>query len=233
MGGAPLRVGGASKSETSLLEPHGAAWGGPIRKRSTPDTATSRARSPSDGARRRGSIGGLSVSSSSLRSLSPRRGSLDCLASRGTSPSVSPSRTCEGSTGSLAAQDEYREGSPEKLWIRSLRSTQPLEGERLKRAAHYQPPQRAGGVSPLQPAFELSLSTQKNQTAKGLQSAQRPQVPPRTKFLSPRERLVSPPLRGKAPSPPNLTLSPPVEDASSPRTPLKVIQSSLRYFFCS
>ncbi|XP_076060502.1 connector enhancer of ksr isoform X2 [Oratosquilla oratoria] len=115
---------------------------------------------------------------------SSRRGSVDCLASsppRVTSPPMSPTyssslhrRTAQGSSGSLAAGEEYREGSPEKLWINSLRSDSRMKGtkaekkekysrsnadvDRLKKAALYHPPQLKGrGGDPMKAAFELNL----------------------------------------------------------------------------
>ncbi|RXG57837.1 Connector enhancer of kinase suppressor of ras 2 [Armadillidium vulgare] len=257
----------SSKSETSLLEPSGGIDRLSKRDRISskfhtqvpsymrPTQAFTLHTDPDNSVTnlskngRRGSIGGLSISSSSLRSLSPRRGSLDCLVSKGISPPVSPQKSITGSTGSVSAQDEYREGSPEKLWISSLRSnsrspipqnfSKDRDGERLKRTLQYQPIQRSKGDS-LQMAFELSLSSSPKKTLptstfkendmQFICTPNRPQVPPRTKFLSPSERVVtSPPsprvtppasnLKSKAP--PNLTLPSPQEDAESPKTPLK------------
>lgn len=208
---------------------------------------------------RRGSVGGESP----IRSGSPRRGSLDCLAwphSRALSPPISPlhtpSRSSQGSTSSLLASEEYREGSPEKLWISSLRTDTPRskgttvrctverkEGrsrsgsgensasDRLKRAALYHPPLLRGRTDPMKPAFELVLDPYSGQvvvdshlenvrpsktpsevsppdsvghqvtiTLNRLPQRQspyadagtpsRPEVPPRTKFLSPSERTL-------------------------------------------
>ncbi|XP_042878042.1 uncharacterized protein LOC122257059 isoform X3 [Penaeus japonicus] len=204
---------------------------------------------------RRGSVGGESP----LRPKSPRRGSLDCLASsrpRALSPPISPlhtpTRSSHGSTSSLLASEEYREGSPEKLWINSLRSDhsrqkpgcrvspEKREGrarsgsgeasasDRLKQTALYHPLQMRNRVDPMKATFELSLDphTSKIYTSNStnliessptsgkphflgeearltvvspkrqlrepprMQSTPRPEVPPRTKFLSPSERTL-------------------------------------------
>ncbi|KAK7072018.1 Connector enhancer of kinase suppressor of ras [Halocaridina rubra] len=212
---------------------------------------------------RRGSIG----RESPLRSKSPRRGSLDCLASshpRAMSPPTSPfgSLKCSshGSASSLLASEEYREGSPEKLWISSLRAdtskprvtvrTSPEKKEsrskshgdvpssdRVKRTALYHPPQLKSCSESMKAAFELSLDpsasneqitnekidriqinvpgqefpeSSENQIrlrqgrdtvnrATGFKShsVSRPEVPPRTKFLSPSERTL--PFSGSTP----------------------------------
>lgn len=206
---------------------------------------------------RRGSVGGESP----LRPKSPRRGSLDCLASsrpRALSPPISPlhtpTRSSHGSTSSLLASEEYREGSPEKLWISSLRSdhsrqklicraspekkdgrTRSGSGEapasdRLKQTALYHPLQMRNRVDPMKATFELSLDPHTSQIYTSdltnltesvptgskphilgegneakvtvvspkrqpreplrMQSTPRPEVPPRTKFLSPSERTL-------------------------------------------
>ncbi|XP_063608203.1 uncharacterized protein LOC134782598 isoform X4 [Penaeus indicus] len=203
---------------------------------------------------RRGSVGGESP----LRPKSPRRGSLDCLASsrpRALSPPISPlhtpTRSSHGSTSSLLASEEYREGSPEKLWISSLRSdhsrqkpicraspekkdgrTRSSSGEvpasdRLKQTALYHPLQMRNRVDPMKATFELSLDPHTSQIYTSdltnlsptgskphilgevaeakvtvvspkrqpreplrMQSTPRPEVPPRTKFLSPSERTL-------------------------------------------
>ncbi|CAL4118337.1 unnamed protein product, partial [Meganyctiphanes norvegica] len=204
---------------------------------------------------RRGSIGG----DSPVRSLSPRRGSLDCLANsppQALSPPISPSHTptrgssTHGSASSLAASEEYREGSPEKLWINSLRvdpsrsrTTLPSSvspnsinrvspdrrdtsrtrkgsgdlggiSERLKRTALYHPPQlRNRSQDSMKAAFEMALdpsatNAQTNTTRHSSPSPRpvasssprpqrrlpsssvRPEVPPRTKFLSASERTL-------------------------------------------
>ncbi|XP_042237449.1 serine-rich adhesin for platelets-like isoform X2 [Homarus americanus] len=213
---------------------------------------------------RRSSVGGESP----VRSLSPRRGSLDCLAwshpralSPPTSPLNTPTRSSHGSTSSLLASEEYREGSPEKLWINSLRtdssrprpnarsSPEKRDGrsrsgsgetslpDRLKRTALYHPPQLRSRGDPMKAAFELALDPSSGQlivdngrddarpsvappdassqssshhcymeqweqgaatpAKKSQQTAStvtlaicRPEVPPRTKFLSPSERTL-------------------------------------------
>ncbi|XP_064082102.1 uncharacterized protein LOC135198457 isoform X2 [Macrobrachium nipponense] len=227
---------------------------------------------------RRGSVGGESP----VRSRSPRRGSLDCLAvshPRALSPPISPlntpTRSSHGSTSSLLASEEYREGSPEKLWISSLRSdaikqrphirpspekrngrSRSASGEahvseRLKRTALYHPPQVRNRGDLMKPAFELvldpvtgfaqltvenkdksSISVSLSPTQPVLGTGQndspssgkltkkaqvkeaavrtsttrnpvapRPEVPPRTKFLTPSERTlpISTSLSGSTP----------------------------------
>lgn len=208
---------------------------------------------------RRGSVGGESP----IRSGSPRRGSLDCLAwphpralSPPTSPLHTPTRSSHGSTSSLLASEEYREGSPEKLWISSLRTdtsrskgttvrctVERKEGrsrsgsgengasDRLKRTALYHPPLLRGRTDPMKPAFELVLDPYSGQVIvdghienvrpsktpseaspsdgmghpvtitvtrrpqrqlpyADVGTPSRPEVPPRTKFLSPSERTL-------------------------------------------
>ncbi|XP_066981931.1 mucin-12 isoform X2 [Macrobrachium rosenbergii] len=227
---------------------------------------------------RRGSVGGESP----VRSRSPRRGSLDCLAvshPRALSPPVSPlntpTRSSHGSTSSLLASEEYREGSPEKLWINSLRSDTTKQrphirpspekrngrsrsasgeghvSERLKRTALYHPPQVRNRGDLMKPAFELVLDpvtgvaqltveskdkssisvslsptqpvlgtgqNDSHSSGKIIKKAQvkeaasrtsttrtpvapRPEVPPRTKFLTPSERTlpISTSLSGSTP----------------------------------
>lgn len=213
---------------------------------------------------RRGSTGGESP----IRSRSPRRGSLDCLAwshPRAISPPMSPlhtpSRSSHGSASSLLASEEYREGSPEKLWISSLRtdtskprpivrlspekrdvrsrqgSGENFMPDRLKRTALYHPPQLRSRGDPMTAAFELALDPSSGQLIQdnskddlrlpvaqpdaspsaaiqcsitehwslvttsvskrplqtvnsGAVTIPRPEVPPRTKFLSPSERTL-------------------------------------------
>lgn len=213
---------------------------------------------------RRGSTGGESP----VRSRSPRRGSLDCLAlshpqavSPPMSPLHTPSRSSHGSTSSLLASEEYREGSPEKLWINSLRtdtskprpnmrlspekrdarsrtgSGETFMPDRLKRTALYHPPQLRNRGDPMKAAFELALDPSCGQViqddskddlrlpmaqvdalpspaiqhcitehwelvttsvskkphqivSSGRVTIPRPEVPPRTKFLSPSERTL-------------------------------------------
>ncbi|KAK4319979.1 hypothetical protein Pmani_009134 [Petrolisthes manimaculis] len=212
----------------------------------TPPTSGRSSPSKFEVSGRRGSVGGESP----LRSGSPRRGSLDCLAwshPRALSPPISPlhtpTRSSHGSASSLLASEEYREGSPEKLWISSLRTdaTRPRPGlrsspekrdsrsrsgsgevqlqERLKRAALYHPPLLRPRAD-IKAAFEMHLDPSNGvvvaaSTSQDIQSnppqtgswevsstssvvrrvdissaAPRPEVPPRTKFLSPSERTL-------------------------------------------
>ncbi|KAK3875471.1 hypothetical protein Pcinc_019657 [Petrolisthes cinctipes] len=212
----------------------------------TPPTSGRSSPSKFEVSGRRGSVGGESP----LRSGSPRQGSLDCLAwshPRALSPPISPlhtpTRSSHGSASSLLASEEYREGSPEKLWISSLRTdpTRPRPGlrsspekrdsrsrsgsgevqlqERLKRAALYHPPLLRPRAD-IKAAFEMHLDPSNGvvvaaSTSQDIQSnppqtgswevsstssvvkrvdissaAPRPEVPPRTKFLSPSERTL-------------------------------------------
>nr|XP_045594564.1 uncharacterized protein LOC123755796 isoform X1 [Procambarus clarkii] len=248
---------------------------------------------------RRGSIGGESP----VRSRSPRRGSLDCLAwshPRALSPPISPlhtpTRSSHGSTSSLLASEEYREGSPEKLWINSLRndnsrpranlrsspekrdgrsrtgSGEVLIPDRLKRAALYHPPQLRNRNDSMRAAFELALDPSSGQVIldnsredskpaaaagpeissvssryfteqwvqgaatptkkpqqisnSGMLGTPRPEVPPRTKFLSPSERT----LPTSSPSASSSTL---VASSSSPSSCCTRSTSSLSQYSSS
>ena len=172
---------------------------------------------------RRGSVGsGGEESPYGSQSLSHRRGSLDCLAPHPpTSPSI-----------------EYREGSPEKLWISSLRSPRgaPTPAKRVGTTSggkKYHQPTVQGKMQPIK-AYDFKnedggrFNRSADQNTPG-----RPEVPPRTKFLSPTERVLP---YGSNAGPAHLTsiyinsdnekylgvVSPGAEDADTPRTPLKV-----------
>ncbi|KAG0711864.1 hypothetical protein GWK47_019701 [Chionoecetes opilio] len=278
---------GSSSSKASM-----GLWSG------TPPSSGRCSPSKFEVSRRRGSVGGESP----VRSGSPRRGSLDCLAwphpqalSPPTSPLHTPIRSSHGSASSLLASEEYREGSPEKLWISSLRtdasrakgmtmrcfsarkdghsrsgSGENIASDRLKRTALYHPPLLRGRSDPMKPAFELVLDpssgqfiidrenlrpsktpTEASQSGSVGQAVTitltrkpqrqppsddagtppRPEVPPRTKFLSPSERTLtssssplpsSPPYRHlvSCPSSSTLPISPAYNHnvSSSPTT---------------
>ncbi|MPC14421.1 hypothetical protein E2C01_007186 [Portunus trituberculatus] len=117
--GRPSSIDLDSRSGSSSSKASMGRWSG------TPPSSGRCSPSKFEVSGRRGSIGGESP----VRSGSPRRGSLDCLAwphpralSPPTSPIHTPTRSSHGSTSSLLASEEYREGSPEKLWISSLRT---------------------------------------------------------------------------------------------------------------